>query len=228
MLIHQYDHASGAYVSSRLADPDPLNEDRWLVPFFSTDSGLPEVSRNTWPFFVDGAWELRPDYRGRMLYRQVDGTAAEILLPGITPEEAGLTTEPRPSDEYHWVDGAWQIDPAVVAARKRTAAMAEFDVRMAKARAENLGKGDAYAANLLSPAEVGVFKAWAEYQMALARVVNDPQFPEVCNWPAEPDVAEAAAKGVADAAAEEAKRQAALESTRPPVSEPPKADDPQE
>ncbi|APU00297.1 tail fiber assembly [Ralstonia phage RS-PII-1] len=212
MFIHQYDSGTGAYISSRLADPDP-NSDGWLVPAFSTTAELPARTRHTWPFFNGEAWVLQPDYRGILLYRCDSGTQAEILVPGISPEQAGLTTEPRPSAEYHWVDG-WVLNPEAVAARERAEAMAAFDVRMERARTVNFGKADALAAGLLTPAQKGIFKAWAEYQMALVRVVSSPDFPRECEWPDEPDEAAAAAAGEAEAAAEQARLDAHAEQER--------------
>jgi hypothetical protein len=186
MLIHQYDAETGQYISSRLADADPLNLDRWLVPAFSTADELPARSQLEWPFYLDGAWKLLPDYRGRILYRQENGAPAEILIAGTTPAEHGLTETPRPSDEYTFRDGAWVIDPAIVAQRVRAAAMAEFDVRMSNARTMNAGKADAYAAGLLSREEAYYFRAWSAYQLGLVRAIQREGFPDAVSWPDEP------------------------------------------
>jgi hypothetical protein len=187
MLIHQYDNQNGQYHSSRLADADPRNSDRWLIPAFSTAETMPERTALTWPFYVDGAWTLLPDYRGRILYRQDTGEAAEILVAGQTPAEHGLTDVPRPSEDYSWQGNAWQIDPAVVNQRQRAAAMAEFEGRMTLARVKNAGKADAYAAGLLSDAEIDDFRRWSAYQLALVRVIEQDGFPAAIAWPMAPD-----------------------------------------
>ncbi|WP_338862502.1 tail fiber assembly protein [Mycetohabitans rhizoxinica] len=187
MLIHQYDRQTGQYVSSWLADPDPINPTRWLIPSCCTDVPLPQRQRNQWPFFRDGAWVLLPDFRGQRLFRKVNGAAAEILAPGITADDAGLTPIPCPGDEYVWADDGWQIDPRIVAQRERDAAMREFDRRMSEAQAANAGKADAYAAGLLSDEQVALFKAWSHYQMELVRAVNAADFPAHVQWPAPPD-----------------------------------------
>jgi hypothetical protein len=186
MLIHQYDAHTGQYLSSRLADADPLNADRWLIPAFSTVEPLPVRSPLQWPFYLDGAWVLLPDWRGRILYRQDTGEAAEILMAGTTPADSGLTNVPRPSDEYVWVDGAWAIDPAVVAQKKHAATMAEFESRMSRARAQNQGKADAIAAGLLSREEAYYFRAWSAYQLALVRAIQADGFPDDVSWPDDP------------------------------------------
>jgi hypothetical protein len=201
MLIHQYDNATGAYIGSRLADPDPLNQDRWLMPAFTTDVALPDRPRNTWPFFIDGAWTLRPDWRGQMLYCTQTGDAKELNAPGFTPQEANLTATPRPSDEHHWVNDNWALNPEAVARRVRAEAMAEFDSLMATARQKNEGKSDAYSAGILSIGEIGLFKAWASYQMDLVKVVNSLDFPNVREWPDQPVEADVIAQAEADEAA---------------------------
>ncbi|MGO4813358.1 tail fiber assembly protein [Cupriavidus sp. 2MCAB6] len=217
MLIHCYDNQTGQYISSRLADPDPLHEGRWLEPAFTTPMPLPDRAPSTWPFFVDGSWVMAPDFRGKMLYRQDTGDAAEILVPGVTPDEAGLTTLPRPSSEHRWSDGQWAPDPEAVAQREREAAMTEFEALLAGAREVNAGKADAYAAGLLTAFEVAMFKAWANYQMDLVRVLSMPGFPAERAWPAEPDPVEIAA-AVEQAAMAAAEKEAAASVAADPTA----------
>ncbi|CAE6784603.1 hypothetical protein R69658_04235 [Paraburkholderia aspalathi] len=186
MLIHQYDNHTGQYLSSRLADEDPRNPGRWLIPAFSTSDALPERLSLTWPFYLDGAWKLLPDWRGRMLYRRDTGEPAEILITGTTPDENGLTDAPRPSTKHVWSGKEWMLDPAAIAQDMRAAGMAEFDRRLALSRSKNAGKADAYAAGLLDDEQIYNFKAWAAYQMALVRVLENDTFPEGVTWPDEP------------------------------------------
>lgn len=181
-----------------------MNEDRWLVPAFSTEIAPPERARHECPFFVDGAWTLKPDYRGQMLYRADTGENAEILTAGLAPADVGLTTKPRPSDQCVWNGDDWVIAPAIVAEQKRAAAMKEFEALLADARAVNAGKADAYAAGLLSPAQVALFKAWANYQLDLVRVIESADFPDNVTWPSLPDADAIAAEVEAAARAESA------------------------
>jgi hypothetical protein len=223
MLIHHYDNQTGQYCGSQLADADPRSPGRWLLPAFATDQVLPERTAETWPFFSDGAWVLLPDFRGKVLYRTDTGERAEIVAPGIRPQDIGLTVDPRPSNDHVWKEGTWQLSAEQVAKRARDEAMAAFNEKMEIARQANAGKADAYAAGLLSDVEVAIFKAWAAYQMDLVRVLSEPTFPERIDWPHEPDVEAVTAKVLAEKAAaeqlekERAAEAAAAEAAQAPV-----------
>jgi hypothetical protein len=217
MLCNQYDSLTGQYIVSFLADVDPMNSSRYLVPAFCTLEPLPERGPRTWPFWRDEKWEMLPDYRGVRLYRTESGAAAEITVAGVTPDDAGLTEMPRPSDTHVWLDGAWVVDEKIVADRARETAMNDFFARLESARQQNRGKSDARMTGRLSDLEEATFDAWTDYQMALVRVVESPSFPAKIEWPAEPDPAailakiEAArAEKAAHEAEEAAQREAAL------------------
>ncbi|WP_321946589.1 tail fiber assembly protein [Paraburkholderia sp. J10-1] len=220
MFVHQYDSLTGQYTGSRLADPDPQNADRWLIPAFATDVPMPEVPRNAYPFFIDGAWLLLPDYRGQRLYRISDGSPAEIGIAGIGPEQVDLTEHARPSADHTWNGNEWALDPELAKARERAEALAEFEKHMDAARVHTIGMADAQATGLLSVGEAAVFKAWSAYQLALVRVVNGQNFPGEREWPAEPDESAVIAEAEAAEARrleEEAQRAAEEESRFAPV-----------
>ncbi|MBR7996441.1 tail assembly chaperone [Burkholderia cenocepacia] len=187
MLCNQYDSLTGQYIVSFLADVDPMNSTRYLVPAFCTLEPLPERAPRTWPFWRDGKWEMLPDYRGVRLYRTESGLPAEITVAGVKPDDAGLTEEPRPSDTHVWRDGTWVVDEKIVADRARESAMNDFFTRLEKARQQNRGKSDARMTGRLSDLEQATFDAWADYQVALVNVVESPTFPTQIAWPAEPD-----------------------------------------
>ncbi|HGL6720934.1 tail fiber assembly protein [Burkholderia contaminans] len=217
MLCNQYDSLTGQYIVSFLADVDPMNSSRYLVPAFCTLEPLPERAPRTWPFWRADKWEMLPDYRGVRLYRTDSGSAAEITVAGVTPDDAGLTEVPRPSDTHVWREGAWVVDEKIVADRARESAMNDFFARLEKARQQNRGKADARMTGRLSDLEEATFDAWADYQVALVYVVESPTFPAQIVWPAEPDQAAILAKVEAERAAkakreaEEAAQRAAVE-----------------
>ncbi|WP_260438555.1 tail fiber assembly protein [Burkholderia contaminans] len=190
---------------SFLADVDPMNSSRYLVPAFCTLEPLPEREPRTWPFWRNDKWEMLPDYRGVRLYRTESGAVAEITVAGVTPDEAGLTEAPRPSDAHVWRDGSWAIDEEIVAGRVRESAMNDFFARLEKARNQNLGKSDARVTGRLSDLEAATFDAWTDYQVALVRVVESPSFPAQIAWPDEPDPDAILAKVQTERVAKEAR-----------------------
>ncbi|NRF87563.1 tail fiber assembly protein [Burkholderia gladioli] len=186
MLIHHYSSSTGEYLSSGQPDADPRNDGRWLIPANATLDAPPERTPTSWPFYRDGAWFLLPDYRGRICYRTDTGEPVEISVAGKTPDELGLTTEPRPSPRHAWVDGAWVVPASVIAAEQQAAAQQTFDMLMAKAKKANEGKADAYAAGQLDDEGIYYFKAWAAYQMALVSAFEGASSPDAIAWPAQP------------------------------------------
>ncbi|KWD80422.1 tail fiber assembly protein [Burkholderia ubonensis] len=186
MLIHHYNPSTGEYLSSSQPDPDPRNDERWLIPSSATVDMPPPRTPTTWPFYSDGAWLLMPDYRGRICYRTDNGEPVEIAIAGKTPSDLGLTTEPRPSPRHAWINGAWTVPPELIEREKHDAAMAEFNRLMGVARSENAGKADAYAAGLLDDEGIYYFKAWSAYQMALVGAIQDDTFPDAVKWPEMP------------------------------------------
>ncbi|MGY4727943.1 tail fiber assembly protein [Burkholderia pyrrocinia] len=205
MLCNQYDNLTGQYIVSFLADADPMNANRVLVPAFCTLEPLPERPARTWPFWRNDKWEMLPDYRGVRLYRTESGAAAEITVAGVTPDDAGLTEVPRPSDSHVWRDGTWAVDEGIVAGKARESAMNDFFARLEKARQQNLGKSDARVTGRLSDLEAATFDAWTDYQVALVRVVESPNFPAQIAWPDEPDPAAILATVEAERAAKAAR-----------------------
>ncbi|MBN3725630.1 tail fiber assembly protein [Burkholderia sp. Ac-20379] len=207
MLIHHYSSTTGEYLSSGQPDADPQNDGRWLIPANATFDAPPERTPTSWPFYRDGAWFLLPDYRGRICYRTDTGEPVEIAVAGKTPDELGLTTEPRPSARHAWVDGAWAVPAAVIEAEKEAAVQQTFDMLMTKAKKANEGKADAYAAGQLDAEGIYYFKAWAAYQMALVGAMDAAAgSPDAIVWPAQPApyVAPAAAPDNTPAAASDA------------------------
>lgn len=186
MLIHHYNTQTGEYLSSSQPDIDPRNDDRWLIPASATTEPPPPRTSVAWPFYRDGAWFLLPDYRGRICYRIDTSEPVGIDVAGRTPEDLGLTLEPRPSPRHMWIDGKWAIPPELIEREKRDAAIAEFDRLMTIARKQNAGKADAYAAGLLNDEAIYYFKAWSTYQMQLVAAIEKDTFPGAVEWPATP------------------------------------------
>ncbi|MDY7807764.1 tail fiber assembly protein [Burkholderia stagnalis] len=204
MKIYNYDFKTGAFTGAGEPDPDPMSPGRWLIPAFASIKKPPKPGDREWPFWINGAWTMKPDFRNVPLYQTANGAPASINEPGVVPADVDLTDEPKPSDVHVWRDGAWGPDEQLVEHKARADATAEFATRMEKARAANYGKADAMIAGVLTDTEVAIFKAWAAYQVALSRVMGAPDFPKGIAWPNEPDEVAIAAEVEAEAKRREA------------------------
>ncbi|MCP1116938.1 hypothetical protein JOE11_003705 [Robbsia andropogonis] len=186
MLTHHYDASTGQYLSSSLPTENPVKPGDWLVPASATLLALPERMPHTWPFFRNNAWTMLPDYRGQTLYRCDNGARTEILRPGVSPVELGLTDQPRPSEMHVWVGDKWVPDPAIVRQQQRDKAATAIYRALEVAHKANLGKADAMAAGLLDEAQIQSFKVWSAYQLALVRELDKPDFPDNVQLPDAP------------------------------------------
>lgn len=186
MLTHHYDANTGQYLSSSLPTENPVRPGDWLIPASATLLPLPERAPHTWPFLRNNAWTMLPDYRGQTLYRCDNGALTEIMTPGISPIELGLTDQPRPSDAHIWSGGKWVPDPAILRQQQREAAAADIYRALEVARKANVGKADAMAAGLLDTEQMQTFKAWSAYQMALVHELDRPNFPDGVHMPEAP------------------------------------------
>lgn len=59
MKIHHYDQNTGEYLGEGVADADPLEQGRWLIPANATNVQPPEHVEGSTRHFVAGGWEYR-------------------------------------------------------------------------------------------------------------------------------------------------------------------------
>ena len=59
MIIHHYHPISLVYLGSDFADPDPLDENNWLIPAHATTLEPPEEKAGFTRNFFEGAWTYR-------------------------------------------------------------------------------------------------------------------------------------------------------------------------
>lgn len=59
MEIHHYHPETGAYVGSSVADRDPLEQGRWMIPANATTEAPPNAGAGQFAAWTGSAWELR-------------------------------------------------------------------------------------------------------------------------------------------------------------------------
>lgn len=118
MQIYHYDPDTKEYIYASLARPDPLEENKFLIPAYATDKEPPTTSEKEVAIVVGSIWKVKDDYRGTKYWDDSgEHTISEI---GIIPPE-GSTLVPPPSEDYILVSGEWVHRPITVEEVKREA-----------------------------------------------------------------------------------------------------------
>lgn len=100
MQIYNYDPLTLEFLSSGLADSDPLNAGNWLIPADATTiEPLPTIKNKVSCFNKDTeCWEYKSDYRGEIWY-MLNGDQLTIEIIGQQPEESWTKEPPLPTIE---------------------------------------------------------------------------------------------------------------------------------
>ncbi|MEX0306022.1 MAG: hypothetical protein AB3N12_01435 [Ruegeria sp.] len=94
MNIFHFHPDTGEYLGQGIADRDPLDSDRYLIPYNATTEEPPTIGSNKVRVHLDGDWSVQDDYRGTEYW--LDGQRFEITEIGeVVPEDAVLT-DPGP------------------------------------------------------------------------------------------------------------------------------------
>ena len=95
--------------------PDPMRENRWLLPAGCVDAAPPEARAGFAAQWQPEKqeWTYIPDYRGQTAYRTDTGEADTVIHAGELPPE--LTLIPRPSEYHVWDGKAWVLSESAAA-----------------------------------------------------------------------------------------------------------------
>ena len=95
--------------------PDPMRENRWLLPAGCVDSEPPAAKAGqAAPWQPDSqTWHYIADYRGQTAYRTDNGQPETVQTAGELPPE--LTLTPRPSEYHTWSGKAWTLSESAAA-----------------------------------------------------------------------------------------------------------------
>ena len=95
--------------------PDPMRENRWLLPAGCVDAAPPEARAGFAAQWQPEKqeWTYIPDYRGQTAYRTDTGEEDTVIHAGELPPE--LTLTPRPSEYHTWSGKAWTLSESAAA-----------------------------------------------------------------------------------------------------------------
>ncbi|MBB5040797.1 hypothetical protein [Shinella fusca] len=92
-IVYHYHRMSGEYLSSSLADADPMESGRWVVPASATLVEPATTSEGFATVFVDGEWREVEDHRGETWWDE-DGNPIDIEEIGDPAEQGLLAAKP--------------------------------------------------------------------------------------------------------------------------------------
>lgn len=94
-IVYRYDQNTGEYLGEYQSQKSPLEPGKWLDDIPNTlKVAPPSPGLNEVACAVDGAWVIKPDYRGTSWYKP-DGSTVEITELDVLPEQ-DWTIEPPP------------------------------------------------------------------------------------------------------------------------------------
>lgn len=172
--IYHFSPSTGEYIGTTTAEESPLEPGVYLIPAHATELQPLDCGEHEVSCFSDGAWTVRPDWRGVELWSTYNGDAVAIADIGVAPVDVGATEQPRPSIDHVWQDGAWALDEAKQTARLSYQARLQRDAALTVCDWTQLPD---------APVDQS---AWRAYRQALRDLPSQPGFPSDTAWPAEP------------------------------------------
>lgn len=91
--VYVYDN-NGLFISPYDAQENPMQLGTYLKPVLSTETAPPSLQANQVAVFTNGAWIVKPDFRGQTWYDQTTGATVEITDIGQPPSNLGANPPP--------------------------------------------------------------------------------------------------------------------------------------
>ena len=111
MDIYNYHPITGEYLYQSMADADPLEPGKYLLPAFSTDTKPPKTNSQEIAVFDSGKWVKKSDYR-KTCYWLPDGSEHRIDEIGATIPDGALLEAPSKPVEQLRIDKLIEINAA--------------------------------------------------------------------------------------------------------------------
>lgn len=168
MKIYNAHPVTGEFMGESLAEADPLEEGKWLIPAHAYLDEPPLPGENQAVIRKGESWDFVEDFRGTSYY--MNGAQRYVIEDLGVPVPSGATSEPPP--------------PTL--AELTSAALVQRDSFLFTAGLRIAPLQDAVELEEATDADVANLKLWKQYRVAVNRVSDQPSFPRTINWPVPP------------------------------------------
>jgi len=109
MEIYLYSAHTGEFTGQAVADANPLEVGKFLIPANATESQPPTPGLNEVAVFEGGTWVLKPDFRGQDFYSKTTGAKVRISDIGALSDDL-TTLTPFVNASWDSASGSWKVD----------------------------------------------------------------------------------------------------------------------
>lgn len=107
--VYKYDKATGEFLGEYIAQPNPKEAGKHLIPTRCVEVAPPAAGENETAVWNGEAWTLVEDHRGTVRYSTVDGSKISVEDLGPLPADSA-DTAPAEFEKWDEQSGAWVID----------------------------------------------------------------------------------------------------------------------
>lgn len=186
LVIYHADSVTGEYIGSGLADPDPLEPGKWVIPARAFTEKPPAAGKGFVAVCTPGeanSWTLQQDQRGTVFNVH---SGESVHWDQLGPVPAGFTKDQRPSPYHTWVGGEWELDEDAERQGQTADAVGTRDNLIREAATRIAPLQDAVDLGEASDEDMANLKKWKQYRVALNRIDQQSGYPVTIDWPVEP------------------------------------------
>lgn len=115
--VYDYDPTTGEYKGTTTAPESPLEPNVYMIPAHATETEPPQTGEHEAACWINGAWEIKADWRGTTWYDKATQEKHEIKNLDEEPDSNWTDVEPTNKDAI-WNGTAWVVPFSVKKSRK--------------------------------------------------------------------------------------------------------------
>lgn len=129
MNIYHFDKITREYLGESIADKNPLEKGKYLIPLYSTPKKPPAEPKGKKAIFKND-WSLVDNFRGQIVYSTDNQSAKTIKELGKIPDGYTLL---KPATPYHtFKNGAWFLSKATKVKNHKNYLSSEINTHLNK------------------------------------------------------------------------------------------------